>query len=114
MDIDHSDYQVRYDAENAVVACHGSFRLSGGEEYQPILDLLIGAADSKPDILTLDLRELQFLNSSGINTLSKFVLHVRKLGASRVVIRGSASFPWQAKSLKNFQRLLPALTLEID
>ena len=114
MDITHADYQVQYDAENAVVACRGSFRLSGGEEYQPILELLIGAADSKPEVLTLDVRELQFLNSSGINTLSKFVLHVRKQGESQVVIRGSASFPWQTKSLKNFQRLLPGLTLEID
>ncbi len=112
--ITHADYQVQYDEANAVVTCQGSFRLRGGEEYQPILDLLISAAEAMPDILTLDLRELQFLNSSGINTLAKFVLQVRKHKVSQVVIRGNASFPWQAKSLKNFQRLLPGLRLEID
>lgn len=114
MDINNADYQVHYDETNAIVTCQGSFRLSGGEEYQPILDLLIQAADAKPNVLTLDVRELQFLNSSGINMLSKFVLHVRKDKASQVVIRGSALFPWQAKSLKNFERLLPGLKLEIE
>ena len=114
MDISHDDYQVRFDEAEGVVTCQGSFRLRSGEEYQPILDLLIHAADAMPEVLTLDVRELQFLNSSGINTLSKFVLQVRKHKASQVVIKGNASFPWQAKSLKNFQRLLPGLQLEID
>ncbi len=114
MDIVHEDYQVRFDEANGVVTCQGSFRLRGAEEYQPILDLLIRAADAMPSTLTLDVRELQFLNSSGINTLSKFVLQVRKHQASQVVIRATPSFPWQAKSLKNFQRLLPGLRLEID
>ncbi len=114
MEITHDDYQVRFDEANGVVFCQGSFRLRGGEEYQPILDILICAADAMPEMLILDVRELQFLNSSGINMLSKFVLQVRKHNASQVVIRGNASFPWQAKSLKNFQRLLPGLRLEID
>lgn len=114
MDITHDDYQINFDEANGIVTCQGSFRLSGGDEYQPILDLLISAADAKPDTLTLDVRELQFLNSSGINTLSKFVLQVRKHNSSQIVIKGNAAFPWQAKSLKNFQRLLPALQLEIE
>ncbi|MDH3603558.1 MAG: hypothetical protein OEU26_28430 [Candidatus Tectomicrobia bacterium] len=114
MEITHEDYAVRYDAETATIVCQGSFRLRGGEEYAPILQLLTQAADAKPEILTLDLRALQFLNSSGINTLSKFVLHVRKLSVSQMVIKGSNAFPWQSKSLRNFQRLLPALQLEIE
>ena len=113
MDISHDDDQVNYDEANAVVTCRGSFRLHGGDAYQPILDLLITAADSRAERLTLDVRELQFLNSSGINTLSKFILRVRKNQSSQVVIQGSAQFPWQAKSLKNFQRLLPDLQLDI-
>lgn len=113
MDISHEDYQVRYDEATATILCSGSFRLHG-EEYKPVLDLLTLAADAKPAMLTLDLRGLQFLNSSGINTLSKFVLHVRKHNTSGVLVRGSTRFPWQEKSLKNLQRLLPALKLEIE
>ena len=112
MDITHDDYQVRYDESGSTVSCHGSFRLHG-EEYKPILDLLVSAANAKPATLTLDVQELQFLNSSGINTLSKFILQVRKLKASQVVVKGSGQYPWQAKSLKNLQRLLPGLQLEI-
>jgi len=112
MDITHQDYQVQYDEATATVRCSGSFRLHG-EEYKPVLDLLTRAADARPATLTLDLRELQFLNSSGINTLSKFVLQVRKHGTSQVVVQGSTRYPWQEKSLKNLQRLLPALQLDI-
>ena len=114
MDIVHNDYQVHYDAATATVICQGSFRLRGTEEYTPILQVLTAAADAKPATLTLDLRTLQFLNSSGINTLAKFVLYARQYRATQVVMKGSQQFPWQEKSLKNFQRLLPGLQLEIE
>ena len=52
--------------------------------------------------------------SAGINTLAKFVLHARQYHATQVVMKGSHQFPWQEKSLKNFQRLLPRLHLEIE
>src|SRR5262249_3958540 len=114
MEITHDEYHVTYDPNTATVLCQGAFRLRGTEEYAPILQVLIEAADAKSATLTLDLRTLQFLNSSGINTLSKFVLQARKHNASQVVIKGSRQFPWQEKSLKNFQRLLPGLQLEIE
>lgn len=113
IDIAHADYQVQYDATSATVSCKGSFRLNG-EEYKPVLDLLIAAADVLPPLLTLDVRDLQFLNSSGINTLSKLILHVRNKKVSQVLVLGSARFPWQEKSLINLQRLLPTLKLEIS
>ena len=114
MDITHDDYQVTYDDASAIITCQGSFRLRGGAEYKPILDVFISAADAKPDTLTLDVRNLEFLNSSGINTLSKFILQVRKHKASKVIIKGSSAYPWQQKSLSNFQKLLPTLHIEIE
>lgn len=112
IEIVQTEYQVRYDETTATVSCEGSFRLNG-EEYKPILDLMLAAADAAPPLLTLNVRELQFLNSSGINTLSKFILHVRNKKVSQVVVHGSTRFPWQEKSLINLQRLLPSLKLEI-
>ena len=82
MDIIHDDYQVHYDAATATVICQGSFRLRGTEEYAPILQVLTAAADAQPATLTLDLRPLRFLNSAGINTLAKFVLHARQYAAT--------------------------------
>ena len=114
MDIVHDDYEVHYNAATATVICQGSFRLRGMEEYAPIVQVLTAAADAQPTTLTLDLRTLQFLNSSGINMLAKFVLHARQYHATQVVMKGSHRFPWQEKSLKNFQRLLPGLQLEIE
>ncbi|MCZ6681244.1 MAG: hypothetical protein O7E52_28840 [Candidatus Poribacteria bacterium] len=114
MEIKHDDYTVTYNPETATITCSGSFRLRGIAEYASITDLFNQAADTKPDTLTLDVRGLQFLNSSGINMLSKFVIQVRKHNASQMVITGSRRIPWQTKTLKNFQRLLPALQLELE
>ena len=114
MEIRHETYSVTYNPETATITCSGAFRLRGNDEYAEILQLLNEAANAKPDTLTLDVRELQFLNSSGINTLSQFVIRVRNHRASQMVILGSGQFPWQQKSLKNFQRLLPELQLEIE
>ncbi len=113
MEIQTDDYQVRYDADSATITCSGSFRLKGGE-YAPISELLGNVADAKPPRITLDVRELRFLNSSGINTLSKFVIRIRKLAASEVLVRGNNAYPWQGKSLKNLQRLKKDLVLEME
>ncbi len=114
MEIKHENYQVTYDPTTTTITCQGSFRLRGSAEYAPIIDLLNKAADAKPETITLDVCGLQFLNSSGINTLSKFVIYVRKNKTCQVMILGSSQSPWQQKSLKNFQRLLPGLQLEIE
>ena len=114
MEISRADYHVTYEPVTATITCEGTFRLQGSAEYDPILQVFMEAADARPPTLTIDIRSLQFLNSSGINTLSKFVLQVRKHNVSRVVIQGSSRYSWQEKSLKNFQRLLPGLQLEIE
>lgn len=113
MEIKNEDYQVTYDPETGTVTCSGSFRLRGSE-YAQIADMLNEAADARPPIITLDLRELQFLNSSGINTLSKFVIRVRQHKTSQVIVKGTNQFPWQKKSLRNLERLLPGLQLELE
>lgn len=114
MEIKTDDYNVRYDPETSTVTCKGSFRLGGVQEYSPIAQLLNDAAAQKPAVLTLDLRELEFLNSSGINVLSKFVISVRQQGGIQLVVKGSKKIPWQGKSLVNLQRLLPSLKLEVS
>jgi hypothetical protein len=114
MEIKSDDYLVTYNPEATTVAFEGLLRLSGMDEYAPIVGLLNEIAAKNPSRLTLDLRSLQFLNSSGINMLSKFVLRVRQQDKIQVIVRGSNEIPWQSKSLKNFQRLMPTLELEFD
>ncbi|MEE3718904.1 STAS domain-containing protein [Tumidithrix elongata RA019] len=112
MDIKGEDYHVWYEESDTKVSCQGSLRLAGTEEYAPIVHLLEKVIDKNPSKITLDLRQLEFLNSSGINVLSKFVIKVRQNGTIQVLVQGSDRIPWQGKSLKNLQRLMPSLELE--
>ena len=114
MEINTKDYSIQYDRATETVTCCGSFRLSQTEEYAPIVQLLNDVADKEPKTITLDLRKLEFLNSSGINILSKFAIKVRQQKNTLIVVKGSKQIPWQGKSLKNLQRLMPSLHLELD
>ncbi|EDX83173.1 hypothetical protein S7335_352 [Synechococcus sp. PCC 7335] len=108
------DYVVEYDSDSTTVKFRGELALGGPKEYAPINALLAEAIGSSPDVMTIDLRELAFLNSSGISMLSKFVLGLRKQKGTQLVILGSNDMPWQGKSLKNLQKFLPSLKLEIE
>jgi anti-anti-sigma factor len=114
MEIKTVDYSICYDPLTETVSYEGSLRLSGIEEYAPIVKLLNDLADREPGKIILNLQKLEFLNSSGINVLSKYVIKVRQKGTIQMVVKGSKSIPWQAKSLKNLQRLMPSLQLELQ
>ena len=113
MEIKTEDYSIWYDSVTETTIFQGSLRLSGMEEYAPIVKLLNDLVDSEPPKITLNLRELEFLNSSGINVLSKFVINVRQKESMQMIVQGSKNIPWQSKSLKNLQRLMPSLQLEL-
>jgi hypothetical protein len=114
MDVMHENYRIDYDLDTTTVVFKGSLRLSGVEDYSPIVNLLEDVAQQHHPLITLDLQGLEFLNSSGISMLSKFVINLRKQNTSQLLIKGSDHVPWQGKSLKNLQRLMPGLTLEIN
>ncbi len=106
-------YEVGYDAASGNVRISGVLRLGGMEEYLPMAQVLEQAIGEHSSV-TLDLTGLEFLNSSGIATLSKFVISARNHPGCGVTIHGSSAVPWQGKSLNNLKRLMPGLTLSID
>jgi len=108
------NYRISYDADSATVICKGYFRLRGAEEYAPMMELLNSVADLGLSELSMDVSGLEFLNSSGINTLSKFVLKLRKVGSVKLTILASEDYPWQKKSLRNFQKLLPGTDIQFS
>jgi hypothetical protein len=112
-EIKGEEYIIRYDFASATINFIGELSLSGPEDYAAIAQLLNEIADTSPATMTLNLRELEFLNSSGISMLSKFVLSLRKQKRIQLVILGSNTMPWQGKSLKNLEKLLPGLKLEL-
>ncbi|MDD3517670.1 MAG: hypothetical protein PHQ14_04925 [Chromatiales bacterium] len=112
MKVEGETYTLDIADDGDAIALRGSLRLNGLEEYAPILDALRNTA-AGGGAVTLDLRGLEFLNSSGIAMLSKFVIEARGREGLALSILGSELVPWQGKSLKNLQRLWPALTLTI-
>ncbi len=114
MEIKSEGYSVRYEEEITTVIFQGSLRLNGMEEYAPIIQLLNDVIELGVTAITLNLQQLNFLNSSGINVLSKFVIKVRQKKNTQLTIKASKAIPWQGKSLKNLQRLLPSLALEVE
>jgi hypothetical protein len=123
MEIRSNDYSVGFDPLTQTVNLQGTLRLVGAEEYEPITQLLgdaaarlaHGATPKEPrSKLTLNLKGLQFLNSSGINMLSKFVIKMRQQEKIQLIVIGNGAIAWQSKSLKNLQRLMPSLQLELE
>lgn len=112
MEIKSNEYRVWNNGN--IIFFEGTVRLSGNDAYAPINQLLADVLASKPAAVTLDLTNLDFLNSSGINVLAKFTIAVRKEPGIGIKVLGSHRIPWQSKSLPNLKKLHPALELSID
>lgn len=111
--IDGENYKVVYDASECSIALVGTLRLHGFEGYAPIADVLATSLKDGTEI-TLDLLGLEFLNSSGIAMLSKYVIEARKKDGVSLTVKGSDLIPWQGKSLNNLKRLMPDLNLVFE
>ena len=112
------DFTVYFEAPEQTVVLMGSLRLNAAPEYEPISVLMTQALEAliaagKPELI-LDLRELKFLNSSGINLLYQFVLKVRKHNSIGLKVLGSSKNAWQSKSLTNMTKFMPTLQIAID
>ncbi|MBF0201372.1 MAG: hypothetical protein HQK66_08670 [Desulfamplus sp.] len=114
MEIKEENYTVRYDESGASITCSGVLDLRGREGYAEIVELLGRAAESDPPSgkITLDMKNLEFLNSSGITTLGGFIIKLRKKGDTKLTILCSNSYSWQPRSMKGLGKLMPG-NLEI-
>ena len=114
MEVKKDDYRVWYDPTTATVNFQGLIRESQISDYKPLEELLEGVIAQKPPVISMNLQELEFLNSSGMTILSRFVIGVRNKKMIQLVVRGSQKIAWQNKSLVNWQRLMPGLTLQYE
>lgn len=114
MEVKKDDYRVWYDPATATVNFEGLIRESQISDYKPLEELLEEVIAQKPPVISMNLKELEFLNSSGMTILSRFVIGVRNKKMIQLVVRGSQKIAWQNKSLPNWQRLMPGLTLEYE
>ena len=113
--IEGEGYTVEYNEGTETVAFRGTMRLKTSADYAPINQLLTRAYNAAGEgKLTLDFRQLQFLNSSGINTVSRFVIVSRKQNTASLAVLGSKDVYWQQKSLTNLQRLWKNVEIDIQ
>lgn len=139
MEIRGKKYRIIYDPDTATITCEGTLRLYGAKgywsisefeksraaegelphatpkhqgSYSSIIELLYDIADQQFPTITLNLYNLESLNSSGVNVLSKFVLRVKNHQTSQLIIQGNSLFLWQTKVLHNLQKLMPELQIE--
>lgn len=112
MEIKGENYNVWYDTNNGSVNFIGNFRLST-KEYAVIFQLLNEVAEKELSTITLNIQQVQFINSSGIGMLAKFVIEIQNKNRLHMAIIGSKTIPWHEKSLNNLQRLMPGLIIEL-
>ena len=74
-EISDGSYTAVRNKDTNEVTIRGTLRLNGTAEYAPIMALLEEALAA--GMVTVDLRGLQFLNSSGIAFLMRFAVKVR-------------------------------------
>lgn len=107
-------FEIRHDEATSTVFFKGALRLTGTEDYAGILEMLKGTLTAPEAAVRVDVRELDFLNSSGITMFSRFVIEAREKSQIRVEFRASETVPWHARSLKNLQRLMPSLQITMS
>ena len=91
-----------------IVTIRGEINQEKPENFlDPFFDCVISQMGDK---LVLDLRELRFLNSSGIKAIISFMLK-RKTG-SNVIMKANHASSWQRTSLKVLASLDDNISLE--
>lgn len=114
MELKGEDYLVSFNEPKHTVEFFGTIRLRDSSDYKSISDILETAHGKAESELVLDFRNLQFLNSAGINTISKFVITARSFDSVLLTVLGNEQISWQQKSLKNLQKLWPKVQITIS
>lgn len=113
LEIKGENFNIFYDSNSKVINFTGRVRLRGLQEYTVVFDLFDKVIEIDRDLITLDLQNLELINSSGIDMLSKFIITTRKKKTVQINIIGSSAKTWQTRLLKNMQRLMPKLQYEL-
>ncbi len=113
MELRGEDYVITYVMSRNAVEFFGTLRLRDSADYRPLTEMLETAHRDAKDSMIMDFRNLQFLNSAGINTISRFVITARTANTKQLRVLGNPQISWQQKSLGNLQKLWAKVSIEI-
>ncbi|EIJ42740.1 hypothetical protein BegalDRAFT_1866 [Beggiatoa alba B18LD] len=108
------DYRIESNMFTGTVTFQGKLQLQDSKAYTPILEMLNELAAKDLPKITIDLRALELMNSSGINTLSKFLMLMERKQQTQVVVHGLRDITWQDRMLTNIKRVLPSFQLSLQ
>ena len=91
----------------------GTMRLDSPRAYEAVFQAIIKEIDETTDVYELEVKELSFLNSSGLTAMARVFIHAREENKPLRII-GSIDIPWQKKSLSSLQKLWSRIELKIN
>jgi len=109
MNIKGENYQITY--ENNVIRLSGKLSLML-EDYRKIEELFQEVIETQPKELTLDIRELEYLNSSGIKTICvSLILEADDIEGLCMKIVCSKKYTWQLETIPTFKDLMDEIEI---
>lgn len=104
MNIEGDGYTVTH--QNGLIQISGKLSLML-EHYVELEAVFKNIIESAPSELTLDLRNLEYLNSSGIKTICVgLILEAANIEGLRMKILCSNQYTWQQETIPTFEDLM--------
>jgi hypothetical protein len=104
-------YSVECSDASDVAVMRGVMRLASPSAYESVFAPL-RARIAAGKASTIDLRDVTFMNSSGIRALAGIVLAAKASGAGLKMIVNER-IPWQKKTVASFQLINPGVSVEL-
>ena len=111
MKIVEKNYSIEFISDLNKVIFVGNLRLQSIEKYNEIMELIIEKTKDSSIPFTLDLTNLNFINSSGIASLGILFIELRKFN-KKIKIIASKYVNWHVGSLKDFKNINNNIEIE--
>jgi hypothetical protein len=112
MKLEDENYKIWFDETVNTIYFEGSIRLWDPTDYSKIKQFMLDTHELNISELFLNFVKLEFLNSSGISTLCKFILDIKKVNKVSLHIIGNNTILWQKKSFENLLKLWDKIAIE--
>lgn len=112
MQLNDENFSIVFDNNSNTIFFKGSLRLESMNEYRKIEKFMLEVHDLKLENLNLDFTDVDFLNSSGIAMLCKFIIDIKKMDKMPVKFLGNEDILWQKKSFANLKLLWNRVDVE--